>query len=43
MDEVKAYLVRLRAQGVSTWTLAAVMGLSQARIRRMTDGLTGRA
>lgn len=42
MNEVKAYLIRLRAQGVSTWTLAAVLGVSQSRIRRMTDELTGR-
>lgn len=42
MSELKLHLIRLRAQGVSTWTLAAVLGVSQSRIRRMTDVMTGR-
>lgn len=42
MREVKSRLIKLRSQGVSTWTLAAVLGVGQSRIRRMTDELTGR-
>lgn len=43
MDEAKRLILQLRVQGVSTWTLAQVVGISQKRIRQMTGVLTNRA